>query len=148
VGIHICEGAKLTINGIHEFSAISCEYAITSEGIFLITNRGTELEKWEHLNIISSGVVFNADPVIFAIKGAVAELMKILRDLFQMRINGDGKSEYSYLSQGGLVEIFEKREGSLYTYTLRGLKVRGDLTFTPPDGLHTKDNKIIYSINI
>lgn len=147
MGIHIYEGAKLEINGVHKFSAISCDYAITSEEVFLITNRGTELENWEHLNVIFCGVAFNAEPVLLAIKGAVKELLSIWRDLFQMRVNGDGNCEYSYLNQGGLVEIFEKRDGNLYTYTLHGLKVRGNLTFTPPDGLHTKGEKIIYSIN-
>jgi hypothetical protein len=148
VGIHVFEGAKLEINGVHKFSAISCEYAITSEGIFLITNRGTELENWEHLNVIFSGVAFNAEPVLLAIRGAIRELLRIWSDLFKMRINGDGNCEYSYLNQGGLVEIFEKRNGNLYTYTLAGLKVRGDLTFTPPDAVHTKDGKVIYSLSV
>jgi hypothetical protein len=148
VGIYIFEGAKLAINGTHEFSATSCEYAITSEGIFLISDRGTDIEKWEPLNTIPTIAAFNAEPVIVAIKGAVKELMRIWHDLFQIRINGDGTCEYSYLRQGGLVEIFEKTESSINSCTLGRLEVRGNLTLTPPDGLHAKDNKIIYSINI
>lgn len=148
VGIYIFAGAKLAINGIHEFSATSCEYAITSEGIFLISNRGTDIEKWEPLNAIFTIAAFNADSVIMAIKGAVKELMGIWYNLYQMRINGDGNYEYSYLRQGGLVEIFEKRETNINSHPLGRLDVRGDLTFTPPDELHAKGNKIIYSINV
>lgn len=147
VGVYVHRGATLTITGVYKFDADSCEYAITSEGIFQINDAGTESESWKQMDILLNVENVDIHTVISSIEGAVKELKCIWKELREIRIRGDGVNEYKYLNEGGELELLQKANHMINTYQMSfQLKVCGELTITPPDGIAVQRNQLSYYI--
>ena len=147
VGIYVCKGANFNILGYHEFNAIDCEYAITSEGIYKIENVGMNNEKWEFIKNLFEVIATDTKSVINVITEAISDLKLIWKELRDIRIKGDGTHEYSYLNEGGALELLEKGKEQIKSYKMHGsLKIKGNLTITPPDGLKVETGILTYFI--
>lgn len=148
VGIYIYKGAVLNITGVHTFNAESSEYAITSEGIFEISNSGTPQETWKMMNISPQLEAVDHHLVINVIKRALDELKVIWNNLREIRVQGDGDHEYSYLNENGSMELLEKGDEGITSYQMGSqLRVRGNLTVTPPDGIAIEESSIAYFLD-
>ena len=148
VGIYIHKGAILNILDYHEFNAADCEYAITSEGIYKIENVGMNNETWTSIKTPIEVIAADIESVITVIVEAISDLKSIWKELRDIRLKGDGTHEYSYLNEGGSLELLEKEKKQMTSYNLHGsLRIKGNWTIIPPDGLKVESGRLTYFID-
>lgn len=146
VGIYVYQGGSFTVYGHHIFDASACEFAITSGGIYQVTNVGAVDETWSRLSSVLSIESIDVGSIVSVLKDAVAELKRIWMDLRNIRVKGDGTLEYRYPTTG-FMELLEEQDGMLKKYELfNSMHVRGNLTVTPPNSLEIRPAQLIYSI--
>lgn len=150
VAMYIKKGAELEIKGLHTFNAETSAYAITSEGIFEVTDEGTDAEAWTALSIFPQVEASDLHTVIPVITNAIQELKKIWKDLNSFRIEGDGTQEYKYVNEGGHCELHEKTDAGMSSYSVPGisLTIGGNLSLTPPEALAIAERSVTYFANI
>jgi hypothetical protein len=147
VGIYIHRGASLDISGYHKFHSLDFEYAITPEGIYQIENVGMNNETWIQIKTPFDVVSTDIKNVIDAINEATTDLKEIWKELRDIRIKGDGTHEYSYLNEGGALELLEKGKEKITAYKVdTSIRLKGILTITPPDGIKVEAVSLTYFI--
>ena len=142
VGIWVKLGGRLNITGVQDFHAKEAEYAITSEGVFEINNPGEIGEEWHLTNMLPNLNASDEDRWI----ATLVESLELLKGLWfqvadKMR-EGDGKNALAFLDEGGHLELFAKPldGGSKIDKLDEGmaLRVEGELTITPVDGVEIR----------
>lgn len=145
VALRVRKGGALKIENLIEISAVETEFAITSEGVFEIRNTGQESEEWVQIDVMPTLTAANYDDIEKIVSGALAELRAIWHQLSMIRKRGDGEHEFSYLNEGGELELLEKAGGIITTYsTKKAIEIKGHLTVTPPDKIRVDGNFLIY----
>lgn len=147
IGIYIHKGASLSISGYKLFFSSDFEYAITSEGIYQIENVGMVNEEWVMINNSFEAVITDAKSVVDVIVEAVSDLKLIWKDLRDIREKGDVTHEYSYLNEGGSMELFSKENEQIVSIiTNAPFHLKGSLTLAPPDGIKVEPGKLTFFI--
>ena len=147
VGIYVHRGASLFISDYQIFTSNDFEYAITSEGIYQIKNVGMNNEEWILIKTAFEAISTDIKSVVDVIIEAASDLKLIWKELRDIRKKGDGTHEYSYLNEGGTLELFSKENEQITSVKLNGsLQIKGNLTITPPDGIKVEPGRLTFFI--
>lgn len=143
VGIYIHRGASLYISNYQLFFSNDFDYAITSDGIYQIENAGTNNEEWKLIKTSFEAISTDIKSVVDIIIDAASDLKLIWKELREIRKKGDGTHEYSYLNEGGTMELYSKENEQITSLKLTGsIQIKGNLTLTPPDGIKVEPGRL------